>query len=257
MEQEEIIAATETSERMSDLLSSIEGEVFGWAEKKEKLFKLFNKELNNYREIAEAMPEEWVYTCSNQFVAGKIFGNPSKLKKFLVQRRDSLTREAKQSIRHFLETPWFYSLFSVERTIGKHFLEVYDYSKNRSLLLFSKGVQQMHRNGAELFLCLLFDNGECHQTYGLVIYFRGFTVRDIKHFAKYTSHNFEKDGDLSYSIYYNPVPYMLLHRFSELPAHTLKGKPFEFCSHTINTKQFTPSEYSNFITVPGLRDFLE
>lgn len=251
MEQEEIIIATETSERMSGLLPHLEGKVFDWADNKEKLFRLFDKELNDYQEIVEAMPEDWFFACSNQFAAGKIFANPSKLKKFLNQHKDSLTREEKKSIRHFMENPWFYSLFSVEESMGKNFMKVYDYSKNRSLLLFSKGVQQMYRNGVKLFLCLLFDNGECHQTYGVITFFRGFTVRDIKCFAGYTGHHFEKDGDLSLSIYHNPVPYMLLYKFAGLPAQTFKGEPFEFCSHSINAKQFIPSEYSKVF------DFLE
>lgn len=256
MEQESIMIATETSERMTGLLSNLDGKVLDWADKKEKLFKLFNKELNDYQEIVEMLSEEWLFTCSNQYAAGKIYANPSKLKKFLNQRRDSLTREEKKTVRHFLGNPWFYSLFSVEESLGKNFLKIYDYSMNRSLLLFSKGVQQMHRNGAKLFLCLLFDNGECHQTYGVINYFRGFTVRDIKFFSGYTGRHFEKDGDLSLSIFHNPVPYMLLYKYAELPAQVFRGEPFEYCSHAIDAKQFTTSEYSKKFDFQEKEEFI-
>lgn len=249
MQKEEIINAIETSERMSQLLLHLADKVLTWAEKKEKLYKLFDKEIKNYKEIIEKMPEDWVLASSNQFAAGKIFAAPSKLKKFLNQYRNFLSREEKQVIRYFLENPWFYSLFSVEKTIGKNFLKIYDYSKNCSLLLFSKGVQEMYRYGAKLFLCLLFNNGECHQTNGTINYFRGFTTRDFKCFAGLTSHHFKKNGDLSYSIYHNPVPYMMLYSFAELPPGVFKGEPMEYCSHSINVEQFIPAEYSKVFDI--------
>ncbi|MCK4766606.1 MAG: hypothetical protein KAW12_30720 [Candidatus Aminicenantes bacterium] len=244
MTEEEILEAITVSERMSELLRGLEEKVFDWADRKEKLYKVFAKELERFRESLEGMDEEWFILCSNQFAAGKIFANPVKLKKFLNLHRDSLNREEKQAVRLFLGNPWFYSLFSVEKKIGKNVLRIYDYSQNRSFLLYSENVQQMHRSGKKLFLCLLYDNGECCQTYGLINYFQGLSVKDIECYARFADSRYERDGDLSSAISRNPVPFMMLYLYAEVPKNLSSGELNESLHHSLKVESFSPADYA-------------
>lgn len=247
MKREEIKKVIKACENMSSLLLDLMIKVLNWAIEKE-IFTTLEIELDDYRDIIEdieAMPEELYSALLNQLVVGQIFANPSNLQEYLNQCGDFLSREEKKIIRHFLENPWFYSLFSVEEVIGPNFFRVFDYSKNRSFLLVDSTVQRLLGKGANLFLCFLFDNGACHQSRGAKTYFQGFTVNDIKFFANYASPFYKKDGDLSRAIYHNPVPYLLLYKYSQLPAQTFEGKPIEYCYHTINVTQFEPAKYSN------------
>jgi hypothetical protein len=256
MKKGELLKAVEVSGRTSRLLQSLENEVFDWAEKKEKLYKKFFNQAKKYPEMLQEMSEEWLKISSNQFVGGKVFGDPSKLKKALTQRRNNLSGEEKRLIRSFLEYPWYYSLFSVEEQLGKNFFKVYDYSKNASLLLFSEGVQEEHRRGASLFLCLLLNNGECHQTYGIINSFLGFTVKDFKTFAGFMDPTFTEIGELSRSILKDPLPYMLLFNFADISIENEKGESIEFCSHSIPVSQFDPSEYKGIFNIEEKEDVI-
>lgn len=207
MKKEEIEKSITICTRVSGILDGLEEKVLAWADTDEGLYEIFFEELEEYREITQDMPEEWIIGCANQFTAGKVFTNPATLKKFLNEKRNSLSREEKQLVRNFLGNSWFYSVFSVEESIEKNFLRIYDYSTKENTLLYSKGVQQYHRYGKKLYLCLMFDNGECLQTYGTINYFRGFSAGDLEVFARFTGHHFERSGDLSAAIYQNPLPF--------------------------------------------------
>lgn len=240
--------AKEACQRISnELLPGIEDAVFPWAENREKLYKSYEKEIRRFMAVAEEMPEEYLLAWSNQFVAGKIFASSVKLKKFLNQIRDSLNRQEKQLIRFFLENQWFYSLFSIEELLEQNFIRIYDHSQKKSLILFSEGVYQHFRYGVQLFLCLLFFNGECYQTYGVINFFKGYTVKDFQYFAGNTSHHYKKDNDLSDSIFHNPVPFMLLCRFSEIPLAGDNDGLIEYCHHSMTVEEFNPEEYSSIL----------
>jgi hypothetical protein len=96
-------------------------------------------------------------------------------------------------------------------------------------------------------LCLLFFNGECYQTYGVINFFKGYTVNDFRYFAENTNHHFRKDGDLSDSIFHNPVPFMLLCRFSEIPLGGDNEGLIEYCHHSTTVEEFNPEEYYSIL----------
>jgi hypothetical protein len=246
---EDLNQVCSTDENVSQVLQGVEDKFFPWADRKEKLYKIYFKELMQHKEVAREMDEDWHILTSNQFAAGKIFGSPTRLTKFLKQNRQFLTPEEKDIIRFFVDNPWFYSLFSVEKVIEKNFLRIYDYCKNRSFLLFSPGVFRMHREGKKIFLCLLLNSGECYQTYGLINYFQGFNVRDIRCFAGFTSFHFKNTGDLSLAISYNPVPFFLLYRYAEIPVVVHNNEPVIFCGHSLKVDDFQPENYSTVFNI--------
>lgn len=242
MKQEEIEKTTAICNRQLEILQGLEENMFEWADTDEGLFEDFYEELEEHRDFIEDMPEKWVIACSEEFTAGKIFTEPATLKLFLNEKRNLLNRAEKQLIRNFLGNPWFYSVFSVEESIGKNFLRIYDYSIKSTVLLYSKSVRQYHRYGDRLYLCLLFNNGECLQTYGTINYFRGFSVRDMEFFAGFVSHHFDRTGDFSYAIYQNPLPFLLLSGYAELPVSVFRGEMGEFCYHSEKVNGFSPAD---------------
>lgn len=238
-------SAKEACRKISDeLLPGIEDILFPWAENKEKIYNTFNKEISRF-EVAEEMPEELIIYWSNQFVAGKVFTSSDKLEKFLNQNSNFLNQQEKELIKYFIGNQWFYSVFSIEEVLEKNIIRIYDYSQKKSLVLCSKSVFELYRNGSKLFLCLLFFNGECYQTYGVINFFKGYTPYDFHYFARNASHHFKQDGNLSNSILRNPIPFMLLCRFSEISYTRDKDGLIEICHHSLTVENFNPEEYSS------------
>lgn len=242
MKNEEIEKNTAVCNRTSEILEALDQKVLEWADTEVGLYDIFFEEMEEYREAVQDMPEEWRMGISNQFTAGKVFANPPTLKKCLNENRDVLNREEKQLIRRFLGNPWFYSVFSVEEEIGKNFLRIYDYAEKEEFLLYSKGVQQFHRYSTRLYLCLMLDNGECLQTYGTINHYKGLSARDIETFARFTGHHFERSGDLSTAINHNPLPFLLLMLFAEIPPVMIREGLKEFCYHSAKVDDFSPPD---------------
>lgn len=232
------------SKEVSETLSSLMDKVLPWADVSEKLFKAFKKELYPYQDLAEEMPEGWMQACREQYVAGKVFGNPSSIKKFIRSAQLLLSRDEKNLVHHFMQNPWFYSVFSVEELVHKNLIKVFDHSKERSLTLISRGVFDLYRSGKRFFLSLLFNGGGAYQTYGPINYYQGFDLKDLECFASLSGRYFRQSGDLSLAIALNPVPFYMLYGFAEFPVSMRRNEKLVLCSHEIEAPDFTPQEYS-------------
>jgi len=137
-----------------------------------------------------------------QYVAGKVLGSPSRLKKFFHNAQAYLSGTEEKLVRYFRENPWFYSVFTVEKPLHNNLLRVFDHIEERSLLLYSRGVFE------------LFNWEETYQTYGPINYFNGFDLTDLKCFAGLVCPHFQHAGNLAKAIARNPVPFYMLYTSS-------------------------------------------
>lgn len=250
MDRNEINKTVAESQMFNETLRSLENKIFPWAEKKEKLFNAFINELSIYTEAAEKMPEQWLNMALSMFASSRTFGNPARLKKYLKGHKDELTPEEAEIIRRGMENPWFFSLFSVEESLGRDIFRIYDYSRDKTLILHSPGVESVYRKGTNLFLCLLLDIGVCHLTYALIIYFTGFTVRDIMFFAGMANDYYKKNLDLALAIYNDPIPYMLLYNYAGMPRVMMTdGDLSEYCAHSLKVAGFSPEDYAGKFSI--------
>ncbi len=243
MLEAEIRNARDTSEEFSRILRETDVKLFEWADLEGKMFKRFLKKIEFYRDALFDMEEEWFISAAHQYVAGGVFTKPSRLKKFFSVYKSKLDKEEDLVINFFIDHPWFYSLFSIEQTISKNYFRIYDYCKDRSLLLYSEDVQQLHRYGSNLFLCLLFNNGECHQSYNFINYFRGFNVRDIEFFTTFVDGRYPRERELVQSIALQPIPFMLLSQYADNQSVFNAGERTEYCWHSIKVEGFDPTIY--------------
>ena len=257
MEQLEALEIIRQSENFSKQLAQIESEVFTWADNKEKLYKNFFKQMSRYKKILEAFPEEWLQASSNQFVAGKVFGNPGRLRKYLHNQRDFLDREGENLLHHFLDNSWFYSLFEITDIFPNNILKAQDCSKGDEFYLYSEGTANLYKQGKNLFMSLLFDNGKCCQTYGIIHYYQGYSIQDFISFARLVSYHYRNSHDLSESIRQNAVEYMLLDRFAEIPVTKHKNETIVFCAHSRRVESFDPSDYKSEFFIEEKSDVIK
>ena len=250
MNKEQIDKLIGESTRVSDDLSLLMMEkLLPWADMKEKLFKNFKKSLYSYQNLVQELPPEWEDACSVQYVAGKVLGSPSRMKKFFNYARTFLSSSEEKLVRYFRENPWFYSVFTVEEPVYNNLLRVFDHVEEKSLLLYSKGVFDLYREGKNFFLCLLFNWEGIYQTYGPINYFNGFDLTDLKCFAGLVSPHFKHTGNLSKAIARNPIPFYMLYSFAELPVIFRRNERMVICSHEIKVPDFDPELYAETFNI--------
>ena len=161
MKTEERAHILKSCEQCSSVLSLFQDHLFTWANHKEKLLKPYKRDLRKMKSVAAELPEEWHNHSLAQVAAGEVFINPVRTRKFLHTHRDELGKQEKQLLRHFIDQPWFYSLFSIKETLGDNLFEITDLDSREILLLHSPGLSQFEHERVPLFLHLLFDNGVC------------------------------------------------------------------------------------------------
>jgi hypothetical protein len=165
------------------------------------------------------LSEEWYGFCIPEYTAAQLFTDSGRLKDYYISDDDTmiLPFEFEEKLKHFSENPWFYSVFEVRQKLENDFYIIYDFFKDEEFLLYSKSLNIFYGEECNLFMFLLYYNGKCYQSYGYPHYYKGFMFTDIKYFVEtyYDFVNFD-NGDLSFLIERNPIPFYFLDIMSEI-----------------------------------------
>jgi hypothetical protein len=222
----------------SATLESIEEPALSWAVYQQKLLGRYQSLMRRKRKLLERFPEDWEAMALNEAAASQVFAYPGRIRKFARFFAEELKEEQAELLRRFEQTPWFYCLFSVGRELGGAFFEIEDLEHSTQRLLFSPGVRELVRSGVPLFLCLMFDNGSCLQTAGLIHYYRGYQPFDFHYFAKLLQPDSYRAHGLGATIAANPGRFALLDSSAEIPPIVHRGGPVELCDQEIHAESF-------------------
>ncbi len=229
---------TETSER----LEGIEQLVLPWAIDREKLAAPLENLLRRRQEIAERFPEQWLKVTVGQVAVGQVFAFPARTRRFLRTHGGDLAAEESELVGRFERVPWFYCLFLVRGKRSRDLFTIENLDGGQERLLYSPAVTDLTRTGARLFLCLVFDNGTCLQTYGVVRFYRGFQPFDFHYFARLLLPGTYRSEGLSATIAASPGSFFLLDMAAEIPAIAHRGEPMEVCDQEVRRADFDPAK---------------
>ncbi len=249
MKVEERARILKLCEQSSNTLGLIQGDFLSWALRKEKLLKPYDRDLKKMKNVSEKLSEEWHNMSAAQVAAGKVFGSPDRARKFLNTHRDILGKPEKQLLRHFMNRPWFYALFSIKETLGDNLFNITDLDSGESLLFHSPGLAQFEHENIAIFLHLLFDNGACYQAFGPFHYYRGFQPYDFEFLARMLSPQLYHKSGLSSVIANKPAYFLLLDRWSEIPVQVHNQEIVCLCSNSIDMDVFDPEGYGSAFNV--------
>jgi hypothetical protein len=222
----------------SSLLDSVEKPALGWAVFQEKLLGTYQNLMRRKRELLEKFPERWQGLAAGEAAASQLFIYPARIRRLLRSSAGEFSEEQTALLQRFAQTPWFYCLFDIRVRHGGAFYTIHDLEQDTERLLFSPGVRDLERTGVRLFLCLLFDNGECLQSFGLVHYYRGFQPYDFRYFAKLLQPDTYRASGLAATIAANPGSFYLLDSSTEVPLFAHQGEPIEVCDHELRLESF-------------------
>jgi hypothetical protein len=97
-----------------------------------------------------------------------------------------------------------------------------DAISGETFLLYSPGIFQTNTEAGDVikfwFLLIGF-NGECWQTFGPLVYFRGIQPFDLFFFAKQIKPEILFQSEIQDVIEANPIPFAMLFSGAELPTH--------------------------------------
>ena len=219
MTKSEIEAIRKRCSEVSAMLEGCEDALHEWGDGREKLAKRFVERMTLYRKVSCEMPKDWIrYACA-QYVFGKLFCPQSrKVARFLKSDFGrSLPPAIPAQVRTLSRLPWFYGLFSVTEVAEGNLMRIKEWILGKEFLLESDGTMTAHARGMNLFMTLLFDNGCCLQSYGLLHYYRGYSPVDFAYLAGVLKERPQDVKDIGAVIEQHPVEFMLMDRFAEIP----------------------------------------
>jgi hypothetical protein len=257
MAREDLRKPMQRCRHASAVLETIEKELLRWAEKRGKALANYFRDLRRLDSIVKELPAEWRAYTASQVAAGSVFANAASARKFRNHYQGRLLQEQAELLRYFERHPWFYTVFSVARHLEGDFHRVHDHASGRRLLLHSPALTQLHREGASLFLSLLFENGACCQTFGPMHYYRGFRPYDFEYLAKALRPAGFRERGLSAVIAARPAPFLLLDRWSEMPLFVHRGEPTCTCSDSVELETFSPDPFSASFDVERRNDVIK
>jgi hypothetical protein len=214
MDSSERTTIIERCRQVSEALSAIEASAFTFAIEHLGAREEYLRETGAREKVALELPQEWHQGTLVQVAMFRLFGNPRSVGRFLEQD-PGLPAAGRELAEAAGAQPWRFALFTGTEDLGDDLWKCFDYGTGRELLLYSPSVTTLMREGARLFLTLLFSHGACSQTCGPVHYFRGYSPVDFDYFASVVDSGSGRSS-FTETVARDPVPFLLLDRWTEI-----------------------------------------
>lgn len=178
-----------------------------------------------FRHMVPDIEEKYFRFLEAEFIAHRIFRKDGYIKKYLNHSEvKKLPADQYKFLQLISERPWRYSVAAIEDSPADNFFEMADIN-GENYLLYSPGVQKtLSDHNPQLWLALIAFNGECWETFGLIIPFVGFNVDDLLYFGGEVNNNVYDEDGLLEEMEKNPFPFFMLLAFSVSPIIVGKGK---------------------------------
>lgn len=233
--------------KFQHFLERIEDDLFFWAGKKHiaKVFETKIKQLGD-RTLVDSMPQGWYLMTKKAFCFARMFENKTNAGKVVKAYSDELTDSDLDFLKTFQQNSWYLSLFSVKERITKDLFVIYDFWKDGEYLIKSSSLEELFNEGKTLFFSLVFDNGECLQSYGVLNYFQGLVPEDFETFAKLANPKLYEQKGFRYVLNHEMVAFFLLYAYAEMPALGSGGERIYFHASRIKCKGFDTTSLEHY-----------
>jgi len=211
-----------------------------YAAAQDKVDREFDKRIARYRHIIGDMPPGWKGQVKTQYIARAIFGKNGLLKKYLkhaaIGMRDAEDREF---LERSSQTPWRFTFSEVVANPAKDFYEMEDVFTAETYLLYSPSMTTiLAEHQVILWFLLIGFNGDCWQTFGPLVNFKGLDPDDIFFYSLEVNPEIGSDEDLVEDIDRNPVRYMVLFAGGNYPLLMMRDHEIVQNYSEIDVKDF-------------------
>lgn len=250
MEEARARRLTGTSERIRGIMNELEQFVLGWARRKGYEHKLAGG-LRRYRarweELEKAGMENAEQRVTAQAVMSYLFSNPERSRMVLKAARDeeAVSTAAVEFLTIAAKEPWFMTAVEPLEPEGEALIRFLDYDDGNRYIAHSPDLIELYRR--EIWTCygLFFYNGACFQNYGQIYYLEWAGLHDLQWFARrLDEERYEREG-LMEVMTADPLPWIALFAFAELPRIRHRGSEMEVCDAS------TPLRHLKENALPG------
>jgi hypothetical protein len=192
--------------------------------------------IKKYKKAASEIPASYLNFFRSEYIAHRIFKTDGLIHKFLNQSAlQRLSQEQIEFLRLKSENPWRFSFAEITSNPDDSFFMMDDVMTGEEYLLYSPGMEAtLKEYKPRLWFNLIEFNGQCWQTYGLIIPFLAFSADDIFFFATEVNPKIEDEEMLMAEVERNPIPFFMLVSASFSPMVTSRGYVSVICQSSDN-----------------------
>lgn len=247
------IAQSAISERVIDNL------IIYHAAAKNGLDKKFDERVKKFRHVTRKWDPSVLRYMKAMYIAGCVFKEKGLIHRYLEKGHfDQLGEEAISFLANHSKTPWRYSFMVILDRPFPEFFEMVDIFTDETFLLYSPSIENiLKEENVLLWFTLTGFNGQCRQSYGSIIPFKGFADNDIFFFASILNSEIENEADVANEINENPIPFLMLFQYSTSPL-MISGE--HILRHQYSSYEYSPFEFEDMMSdfrVSVFQNFLE
>ncbi len=219
---------------------------------REDLEQLFTEKLRKYHSIVKTMPKDWPLCIMSQYVAFRLFRKDGFASRYLRHSRIRSRSGDEQDLMRFqVDNPWKFTFCTIHDIPAPHFYIMEDVLTNESFLLYSTGLTEMlAKYGPKpMFFYLIGFNGQCWQTYGPHVYFRGFIPSDLLFFAQQMDPRILFMNQIPDLVIKDPLPFMALFAHAEVPFAYHGNDMVLINNSEYHVGVFEPSNYTELFSL--------
>lgn len=196
-----------------------------YAVEKENLDKIFDQQIAKYNKITSSWDKSAINFFKTQFILSQVLKKNGFLKKFMTHSEIKiLPGYQKEFLSKQLLTPWRHCFSWILRNPHPNFFEMMDSFTGEEYLLYSPGMQNTLKDDqASLWFNFISFNGQCYQTYGVMVAVKAINNDDIWFLASALNENISTDEEIMDYVNDHPIPFFLLFDLSNLPIINARG----------------------------------
>ncbi|MBC8316020.1 MAG: hypothetical protein H8E51_11010 [Bacteroidetes bacterium] len=198
----------------------LDGFLMNFIGQRERMDQKMNAYEKKYRHVIRKMPEGFFPTAMGEIIIGKALAHHGVIHKYLKNVQLLSLDPAERAFLEFqANNPWRYCFAYIAGHPAKEFFLLRDAFVEDEFLLYSPGMEGFWAEGRkqDLYFLLVGFNGQCWQTYGVIVAMRSFDPDDIYFYGAEIFSEVDSDAALMESVYKDPMPYLMLACGMEYP----------------------------------------
>lgn len=184
---------------------------------KNKLAKQFDLKEKVLKHVFGKLDPVTLGKIKTQYITFEIFKEDGLIHKYLNHAAvKNLAKKDYEILKEASLFPYKYAFVDVLENPAPDFYKVQNVFTDEEMLVYSPGMTHDVKR-ARMFFLLVYNNGQCYQTFGPMGGFMGFDADDVHCYTTEWEPDLESDQELSAYIQKNPLKFSALLAYSNLP----------------------------------------
>lgn len=230
-----------------------------FASRRFKIDQQFDLEVKRHKFMTSRWNPAVLRFFKAMYINGKTFGRNGYISELLIDPNlRSLSNDEMGLLEIQKEHPWRFSLTAILEKVAKDFYKVADCFTEEVFLLYSPSTTNiLEQDGNKLIYMQRLYNGLCWQSSGIIFAHHVLDEDDFFFFATELNDQIESDKMVSDEMNTNPLPFMLLYEYSEIPQMLQGGIISRICYSEEDNVQMNLKELEFDFRISTYKEFVD